>query len=138
MTDIPADNGFEMYLAERRRKRMVKNIKLSRKQRGTYAEYRVISELIKLGFDVYTPCVDERGIDCIIRTNKGKRKYYDIQIKKCERSVSIRGALPIFTYLENNPDNYFMIAITIKISRFHPAAKIVFRCRARIGKVSHA
>ena len=37
---------------------------------GKEGELRVIGELLKRGFQVYTPLVDIGGIDCIIQTDK--------------------------------------------------------------------
>ena len=91
------------------------NNPLSTKRRGMYSEHRVIAELIRLGFDVYTSCVDEIGIDCVIRINNGKKKYYDIQIKKCEDNINIPVASTMVEYLKSEPDNYILlILITYK------------------------
>lgn len=57
-------------------------------QLGRYAEYFVKMEFTLAGFDVYTPEVDERGIDFIIR--KDEETYYDIQVK------SVRGLKYIY------------------------------------------
>ena len=46
---------------------------------GKRQEYVIISELLKQGFDVYIPLVDDQQIDCIVR--RGKNDYIDIQIK---------------------------------------------------------
>lgn len=86
---------------------------LSKKARGSFAEHLVASELIRLGYDIYRPCSDERGIDFILRvdTNEGA-KYFDIQVKKSKQNVSIRGAKKIFNYLEQKqPKNYFLIIV---------------------------
>src|SRR5437867_1037496 len=60
---------------------------LNKFQLGRYAEYFVKMEFTLLGFDVYVPEVDDRGIDFVIR--KGDKKYYEIQVK------SRRGLKPI-------------------------------------------
>lgn len=46
---------------------------------GKRQEYVIISELLKQGFDVYIPLVDDQQIDCIVR--RGENDYIDIQIK---------------------------------------------------------
>ena len=46
---------------------------------GKREEFVVISELLKLGFDIYIPLVDDQQIDCIVR--RGVNDYIDIQIK---------------------------------------------------------
>lgn len=48
-------------------------------QIGSYAEYFTKMEFTLYGFDVYTPEVDDKGIDFIARM--GKNKYYDIHVK---------------------------------------------------------
>jgi hypothetical protein len=37
---------------------------------GRWAECRVFAELVKRGFDLYTPLVDDKGIDCIVRKGR--------------------------------------------------------------------
>jgi len=46
---------------------------------GKRQEYIVIAEMLKRGFDVYIPLVDDQQIDCIIR--RGANDYVDVQIK---------------------------------------------------------
>jgi len=46
---------------------------------GKRQEYVVISELLRQGFDVYVPLVDDHQIDCIVR--RGDNNYIDMQIK---------------------------------------------------------
>lgn len=61
---------------------------LNHLQLGKYAEYFVKMEFTLAGFDVYTPEVDDKGIDFIARKNENT--YYDIQVK------SVRGLNYIF------------------------------------------
>ena len=53
--------------------------KLNHLQLGRYAEYYAKMEFTLLGFDVYEPEVDDKGIDFIIR--KDENKFYEIQVK---------------------------------------------------------
>jgi len=53
--------------------------KLNHLQLGRYAEYFTKMEFTLLGFDVYEPEVDDKGIDFIIR--KDENKFYEIQVK---------------------------------------------------------
>ncbi len=58
---------------------------------GKRQEFRAIAELLKLGFDVYLPLVDDQGIDCVVRIEKeNELHYWDIQIKA--RSTEIKAA----------------------------------------------
>lgn len=53
--------------------------RLSPLQVGRYAEYFVMMEFTKRGFQVYSSEVDDRGIDFVIRKNRGH--FYEIQVK---------------------------------------------------------
>ena len=61
---------------------------LNHLQVGKYGEYLVKMEFTSLGYDVYSAEVDNKGIDFVVRTRKGR--YYDIQVK------SVRGFNYIF------------------------------------------
>lgn len=52
---------------------------LSRQQVGAYAEYFVKMELTMCGFQVYSPEVDDRGIDFVTRFDSGP--FLEIQVK---------------------------------------------------------
>lgn len=62
---------------------MIENRSQSRASYGKRHEYIVIAELLRHGFDVYIPLVDDRQIDCIIR--RGCDHYLDVQIKARSR-----------------------------------------------------
>ncbi len=62
--------------------------RLNHLQIGKYAEYFVKMELTLYGLDIYTPEVDDKGIDFIVRDTSGK--HFEIQVK------SIRGLNYIF------------------------------------------
>ena len=53
--------------------------KLNRLQVGAFAEYFVKMELTMYGFEVFTPEVDDRGIDFVAR--KGSGPFIEIQVK---------------------------------------------------------
>ncbi len=48
-------------------------------QLGKAGEFRVMSELLKRGADVYIPAADTRGVDAIVRKKDGS--FLDVQIK---------------------------------------------------------
>jgi len=52
---------------------------LNRQQVGTFSEYFVKMELTILGFQVYSTEVDDRGIDFVVRYEKGP--FLSIQVK---------------------------------------------------------
>ncbi len=74
---------------------------------GKEGELKVIGELLKRGFEVYTPLVDIFGIDCIIKTEVG---YKEIQIKTREFAQKL-----LFDVKDFIPrDNFFIICYNIK------------------------
>jgi hypothetical protein len=52
---------------------------LSGKQLGTYVEYLFKLRFAMHGMDIYTPEIDDKGIDYVVRTEKGL--FYEIQCK---------------------------------------------------------
>jgi hypothetical protein len=52
---------------------------LTNQQLGRFAEYHVRMALSRAGLDVYTPAIDDRGIDLIVRL--GIAHYVEIQVK---------------------------------------------------------
>lgn len=52
---------------------------LTNRQLGRFAEYHVTMALVRGGLDVYTPAIDDRGIDLIARL--GTAHYVEIQVK---------------------------------------------------------
>ena len=52
---------------------------LTTQQLGRFAEYFVTMALVRSGMDVYTPAVDDRGIDLIARIDVGT--YLEVQVK---------------------------------------------------------
>lgn len=62
---------------------------LNNLQLGRYAEYLVKMEFTKLGFSVFSPEVDDRGIDLVIRTPRGQ--YCEVQVKSSRSSKSGSG-----------------------------------------------
>lgn len=71
---------------------------------GKSCEYRVFSELLKRGYDVYVPLLDNKGIDCVIK-KKSEHGYKTIQIKG-------RQSRWIFNVGTSHPqaDYFFLIA----------------------------
>lgn len=70
---------------------------------GKICEYKIILKLLEEGFDVFSPIIDNKGVDCVIKNEKGK--YIEIQIKG-------RQPRDIFNIKNFQPkDNYFFILI---------------------------
>ncbi len=75
---------------------------------GMRHEYIVIAELLRQGFDVYIPLVDDRQIDCVIRRDTGD--YLDLQIKARSRDSDL-GTIGRFAALSVQAprENYLFI-----------------------------
>jgi hypothetical protein len=56
---------------------------LNHLQIGRYAEYFVKMEFARLGFEVYTSEVDDRGIDFIVRHEPGP--FFEVQVKSTRK-----------------------------------------------------
>lgn len=59
---------------------------LNSRQLGRYAEYFVKMQFTLHGIDIYTPEIDDKGIDLIART--GPSKYLEIQVKSLYKSAN--------------------------------------------------
>ena len=75
---------------------------------GKRIEYWVIGLLLKEGFDVFIPLVDDHGIDAIIRGKNGKT--IDLQIKARSADV-VFGDAALFSAMEHPVvrENYYFI-----------------------------
>jgi hypothetical protein len=60
---------------------------------GRYGEYYAKMALVRAGFDVYSPEVDDKAIDLILRIPDRPPRYYDIQVK------TVRTAKPTYVFL---------------------------------------
>ena len=90
---------------------------------GKRQEYVVIAELLKRGYDVYMPLVDDQGIDCVVRIDD--KTYIDIQIKARSREAKLWN---FFADMAITPrDNYFFIFCLEKDDTFWvlPSADVV-------------
>ena len=95
---------------------------------GKEGELKVIGELLRQGFDVYSPLVDIGGIDCVIKTDVG---YREIQIKTRESAQII-----LFQVREYIPrDNFFIICYNLKEPNiFWVIPSKVFKNESRVVK----
>lgn len=81
---------------------------------GKRMEFVVIGELLREGHDVYLTLVDDRGIDCIIRTDSGK--YFDIQIKARSKDSKWYLAGTFSNLVVENPrQNYIFICYSERL-----------------------
>ena len=54
---------------------------LDRLKVGRYGEYFVKMALVRAGLDVYSPEVDDKAIDLVIRVPESPPRYLDVQVK---------------------------------------------------------
>ena len=81
---------------------------------GKRQEYVVIAELLKRGYDVYIPLVDDQGIDCIVKINE--KIYLNIQIKA--RSTQAKHWNLFAAMKIEKKENYFFIFYLEKNNTF--------------------
>ena len=75
---------------------------------GKRIEYSIIGEMLKEGLDVYTPMVDDMGIDAVVRKSDGT--FLEVQIKARSKDVKFGDSgLFIVNKHVNVRDNYFFI-----------------------------
>ena len=75
---------------------------------GKRQEFIAIAELLRRGFDVYLPLVDDQQIDCVIRL--GDHDYVDVQIKSRSKEIADKNA-GLFSAMQipNPRENYFFL-----------------------------
>ena len=72
---------------------------------GKRQEFIAIAELLRRGFDVYIPLVDDQQIDCVIRCSNGE--YVELQIKSRSKEIAKKNAgLFAAMYIPNPRKDY--------------------------------
>ena len=61
---------------------------LDRLKVGRYGEYFVKMALVRAGLDVYSPEVDDKAIDLVIRLPSSPPRYFDVQVKTARSATS--------------------------------------------------
>ena len=59
---------------------------LNHLQVGRYGEYVAKMALVRAGFDVFSPEVDDKGIDFVLRVHGDPPRYHDVQVKTVRRT----------------------------------------------------
>ena len=54
---------------------------LNHLQTGRYGEYFAKMSFVRAGFDVFSPQVDDKGIDFVLRVDGAEPRYFDVQVK---------------------------------------------------------
>ena len=60
---------------------------LNHLQVGRYGEYFAKMALVRAGFDVFSPEVDDKGIDLVLRIHGDTPRYHDVQVKTVRRTT---------------------------------------------------
>jgi hypothetical protein len=60
---------------------------------GTYGEYHAKMALVRAGFDVYSPEVDDKAIDLVLRVPGSPPRYLDVQVK------TVRTVKPTYVFM---------------------------------------
>jgi hypothetical protein len=94
--DIPVDDRSRAHL--------------DRLKLGRYGEYYAKMALVRAGFDVYAPEVDDKAIDLIVRVPDAPPRYYDVQVK------TVRTAKPTYLFLRKKhftlePNRYLALVV---------------------------
>lgn len=89
---------------------------------GKSSEYIVAAELLRLGLDVYLPCVDDQAIDMLVRvpTREGSPRHHEVQVKSVKgynrivglsdlTAASDRFVLVIHYRHDDRPDEFFWL-----------------------------
>ena len=62
---------------------------LNHLQVGRYGEYFAKMALVRAGFDVFSPEVDDKGIDFVLRIAGDPPRYHDVQVKTVRRTTYV-------------------------------------------------
>jgi len=86
---------------------------------GKRQEFIAIAELLKRGFDVYIPLIDDQQIDCVIRKMvNGKPVYIDVQIKARSKDCKPHNAARFSAMTIKPRDNYFFIFYSERLDTY--------------------
>ncbi len=100
---------------------------------GKIQEYVVVTELLKQGYDVYMPLVDDKQIDCVLRIDDNR--YLDIQIKARSKQVEIsRGGVFAGGKRVDPRDTYFYIFYSEHIDTYWIMPSLKLEKYAPMGK----
>jgi len=83
--------------------------KLDTRELGKYFEQLLVSRLIKLGFEVFTPVLD-KGIDFILKKGDKQVRYYEVQVKSVRKKG---GRLTIRKEFFPNRENLFLVFFSV-------------------------
>ena len=79
---------------------------LSNVRKGKWAETKVIAELLKENYDIYSSIADDKGIDLVVRLKHDQ--YVDIQVKGSTKE-SKKPEFFAFRWNKGSRKNYFFV-----------------------------
>lgn len=100
---------------------------------GKRQEYIAVAELLRRGFDVYMTLVDDRQIDCVVRLDRRKPVYIDVQIKARSREAKNPGTFAAMKILKPRPNFFFIFYSEAAGAYWVMPSKDVVR-QANVGK----
>ena len=75
---------------------------------GKRQEFVAMAELLRRGFDVYVPLVDDQQIDCVVRLDENPPVYVDVQIKARSKEAKQPGTFAAMEIREPRPNFFFV------------------------------
>ena len=73
---------------------------------GKRMEFHIINQMLVDKYDVYTPLVDDHGVDCIIKKDDGT--FLEIQIKARSKEAKQPGCFTVDNHL-NEIENFYFV-----------------------------
>lgn len=74
---------------------------------GKRMELELMSKMLMEGLDVYTPLVDDHGVDCVVKKKDGK--FIEVQIKARSSEVK-KGQAAFFPHIfHEETDNFYFV-----------------------------
>ena len=82
---------------------------------GQRMEYKIIGDMLMEGLDCYTPLVDDRGVDCVIRKPDGT--FIEIQIKARSKDVVEKDAALFSAIVHEPTPNFYFVFYSERMDR---------------------
>ena len=73
---------------------------------GKHIEYKIMAMMLVEGLDVYTPLIDDHGVDCVVKRPNGT--FVEIQIKARSKDAKQGGFFSVDKHENAIPDFYFI------------------------------
>lgn len=106
---------------------------------GNAGEFRVISELLKRGADVYLPVTDDRGVDAVVQKKDGS--YIEVQVKTHSTDY-MANWFDVYDVDQYETENFVIIGVNMLVEPpeiwiFPADAFIEYSTRSSVSGGSH-